>query len=111
MHSKKISKNNNPAYFKERFIEKTRKKSEKKQLYSRCLMSKLHFDEIKNMPSISEFYSLQSETITNLIFDWIKWGFIQPNSTENLKFCLLDLTITEVLRKVFFRYFGPTFYF
>jgi hypothetical protein len=50
---------------------------------------------IENMPFISEFNSLQSIT-----FDCIKWVFVQPNSTENLKCCLLDLNTHYYIGKL-----------
>jgi hypothetical protein len=47
---KKMAKNNNTAYFRERFIKKhLDEKSKKKRHFSHCKRSKLHFYEIKNL--------------------------------------------------------------
>jgi hypothetical protein len=64
---KKFGKNNNPAHCRVCFNEKQRKMY-KKQPFSHCRRSKLHFEKIKSKPSILEFVSLQSETIIKLIF-------------------------------------------
>jgi hypothetical protein len=54
----KLGKKNNSAHLRECFIEKLRKKY-KKQPFSRCSRSKLHFDEMKSMSSILQFVSLK----------------------------------------------------
>jgi hypothetical protein len=52
---KKNKQNNNPAYFRECFIEKTRKK--KKQPFSRCQTSKLHLE--KFVPNSLECFAFE----------------------------------------------------